>query len=65
MDRKKEQSSFENTSHAVDRREYEDTGSQDGNGLPVQFYGLLTQIMLYVQTMDDDYKRYRGKEHDR
>ena len=64
MDKNEEQVICENTSHSNDGGAYEDAGPGDGSDLPVQFYGLLTQIMLYVKTMDDDYKLYRGKECD-
>lgn len=49
---------------AVDtKRINEDTGSK-GNVFPEELYGLLTQIMLYVNKMDEDYALCRGKEQD-
>ncbi len=36
-----------------------------GQALPDEFYGLLTQIMLYVRKMDEEYARCGNKERDR
>ena len=42
-----------------------DTGSEmTGQALPPRFYGLMTQIMLYVKTLDEDYVRYREREQE-
>ncbi len=35
-----------------------------GHALPAGFYGLITQIMLYVKKMDEDYLHTREKEQD-
>ena len=43
----------------------QDASEPSGQALPDEYYGLLTQIMLYVRKMDEEYAQCGDKERDR
>jgi hypothetical protein len=47
------------------RRSGGDVPVEGSGSFPAELYGVLTQIMLYVRTMDEDYNGYTEKERDR
>jgi hypothetical protein len=49
------------------QNEKPDTDKADvsDNGFPAEFYGIITQLMLFVHAMDEDYMKSKEKEKDR
>ena len=42
-----------------------DGKAMSGSDFPAEFYGIITQLMLFVHAMDEDYKRSKEEERNR